>query len=130
MNNLATNKIFLNHFVFLQNKEKVLHNFWESPIFEKLINDIKNSDEVFNSYEWINFPEKIRGFYQWGEDVYSQHIDTMIMCLTSQFLPKDKPDEINQKISFENIVFYRKGLKITIWADNKLEFIIEKDTTV
>ncbi len=127
LENLKNSQLFKDHFLFLRNKEKLLNSFWNSPIFEKLVSDIKNSDIHFTSYEWRNFPEKLRGDFSWGEDVYSQHIDTMMMCLSSSDFPKDKPDSINEQHPFENIVIYRKGLKVTLSAEEEgLEIIIEK----
>ncbi len=124
---LKNTELFKEHFLFLRKKEKLLNSFWQSPIFEKLVSDIKNVDKPFTSYEWKNFPEKLRGDFYWGEDVYSQHIEAMMMCLSSSDFPKDKPDSTNEQHPFPNILIYRKGLKVTLSAEeNNLEIIIEK----
>ncbi len=114
------------HFENLKKKEKILNSFWNYPLLDKLVQDVINSEMVLTSEDWKYFPEKIRSKFGWGDDIYDQHINTFIMCLSSEDFPKDAPDSIAEHCLLDNLIMYRKGLKIVFVVGDELEISIGK----
>lgn len=104
----------------LKRKEKSIRFFYNSPIYKKMVGDIKRKNLELSSCEWKLFPEKIRELFGWGEDIYDNHINTFIYSLCFEDFPVDSQKEISENI----YMLFRDGLEIKIVVEDVVHIII------
>jgi hypothetical protein len=104
----------------LKKREKSILAFYNSPIYVKMVADIKRKEKSLTSYEWKLFPEKTRELFGWGDDIYDNHINTFIYCLSYENLPKENQIEEDEA----TLYFNRDGLKVKIVIEDVVQIII------
>ncbi len=118
--NIKNNSKYIAFCEDLKKREKSILAFYNSPIYKKMINDLKRKGQPLASYEWKLFPEKTREIFNWGDDIYDNHINSFIYCLSYEDLPKDNEQEISSSI----LTFRRDELAVKIIIEDAVHTII------
>ncbi len=117
------NEKYINFSEDLKKREKSILAFYNSPIYKKMINDVKRKNHPLASYEWKLFPEKIRDLFNWGDDIYDNHINTFIHSMAYDGLPKENEIAINDV----SLSFQRDQIKVKIVIEDSVHVIINDE---
>ncbi len=117
------NEKYINFSEDLKKREKSILAFYNSPIYKKMISDIKKKDISLASYEWKHFPEKTRELFNWGDDIYDNHINTFIYSMAYESLPKQNEKELSDL----SVSFNREELLVKIIIEDSVHVIISKN---